>query len=47
MTELKWEDVPSDKFRIWRAAVPGGWLVWVATPGNQNMTFVPDLDHKW
>jgi hypothetical protein len=24
---MHWEPLRSDKFDIWRAAVPGGWLV--------------------
>jgi len=37
---------------LYRAKVPGGWLVVVATGGNGSssgggITFYPDAEHKW
>ncbi|HMF98460.1 MAG TPA: hypothetical protein VKE96_29370 [Vicinamibacterales bacterium] len=31
-------------FSLWRARVPGGWLV---TNGNGGLAFVPDADARW
>jgi hypothetical protein len=35
----------SATFVMYRAAVPGGWIV--AMRPNDTMTFVPDPDHEW
>ncbi len=35
----------SAKFAIYRARIPGGWLV--ALRPQDNLTFVPDPQHKW
>jgi hypothetical protein len=35
----------SAKFVIYRAKIPGGWLV--ALRPHDNLTFVPDPQHKW
>ena len=36
-------------FTIYRAKIPGGWLVTdkPGPNGGKGMTFVPDPDHKW
>ena len=34
----------------YRARVPGGWLVFIWTPGRSGLggaTFCPDLNHAW
>jgi hypothetical protein len=35
----------SSKFAIYRAKIPGGWLV--ALRPNDTLAFVPDPQHKW
>jgi hypothetical protein len=35
----------SASFSIYRARVPGGWLV--ASRPNDSITFVPDPEHLW
>ena len=35
----------SAKFVIYRAKIPGGWLV--ALRPHDNLTFVPEPQHKW
>lgn len=35
----------SAKFTIYRAKIPGGWLV--ALRPQDNLTFVPDPQHNW
>ena len=34
---------------VWRAKVPGGWLVTTGTPGTSYsvLTFYPDPEHAW
>jgi len=41
---LEWGQVNSSDYAVWRAAVPGGWLV--ALNGS-SVTFVPDSRHQW
>ena len=34
----------------YRARVPGGWLIFICTPGRGGLggaTFYPDPDHRW
>ena len=35
----------SATFSIYRAKIPGGWLV--AVRPNDNLTFIPDPEHEW
>lgn len=35
----------SATFSIYRARIPGGWLV--ASRPNDSLTFVPDPQHEW
>lgn len=48
---LKWEKIPTDRFEIWRAAVPGGWFVStyypVGTACVTGLAFYPDPEHRW
>ncbi|HFB97741.1 MAG TPA: hypothetical protein ENJ62_01240 [Bryobacterales bacterium] len=44
---LTWEKVPSDRFRVRRASIPGGWLVWVEAESGAAVTFLPDPGHDW
>jgi hypothetical protein len=41
---LEWDQVKTSDPTVWRAAVPGGWLV--ALNGS-SLTFVPDPKHQW
>jgi hypothetical protein len=41
---LKWDQVNSSHYAVWRAAVPGGWLV---TLNGGGVSFVPDPAHVW
>jgi hypothetical protein len=43
---VSWEVVVCHgaEFSLWRAKVPGGWLV---TNDNGGLAFVPDADRKW
>jgi hypothetical protein len=46
---MNWQQLQSDKFQTFRAAVPGGWLVVVLFPATSSpsVTFYPDANHKW
>ena len=33
--------------RVYRAQVPGGWLLVVMTGSESSMAYVPDARHKW
>jgi len=40
------DDFPETK--VYRARVPGGWLVMARTSTNKPaLTFVPDVEHRW
>jgi len=41
---LKWEQVASSHYSVWRTPVPGGWLVAL---NDSSVTFVPDPQHQW
>ena len=43
---VTWEVVACQgaEFSLWRAPIPGGWLV---VNDDGGMTFVPDAEHKW
>src|SRR5262249_18322947 len=41
---LDGERLGRSEHQVWRAAVPGGWLV---TLGVNGVTFVPDAKHQW
>ena len=41
---LEWDQLKSSDYSVWRAAVPGGWLVAV---NGSSVTFVPDSRHQW
>jgi hypothetical protein len=47
---VKWEQigtsVDSGIVCMWRATVPGGWLV-IVTWGETALTFYPDPNHEW
>ena len=47
---LKYEREKSAK-HAYRARVPGGWLIFIWTPGRGGLsggvTFYPDPDHTW
>lgn len=54
MPELIWEKLncknqPFGGLGIWRAKVPGGWLVAVRSGGSKGggVTFYPDPKHQW
>ncbi len=50
---LNWQELENDNWApcIYRAAVPGGWLVRMFEPGpgggTAGLTFMPDPDHAW
>ncbi len=44
--EIKWEHIQSNGPSMWRARVPGGWLVY-AEMSAPALTFYPDPKHKW
>lgn len=47
---LRWEQVKGDPefVYVWRAKVPGGWLVFAGRAvGGCGITFYPDPDHEW
>lgn len=48
---LTWEKMQTNRFEIWRAAVPGGWFVttyyYVAGGGVTGLVFYPDPGHLW
>jgi hypothetical protein len=46
---LKYEGEKSAK-HAYRARVPGGWLIFIRTPGPSGLggvTFYPDPNHAW
>ncbi len=51
---MNWQKLNSDHFEVYRAAVPGGWLVLARDPqhgwarrASAGLTFLPDPDHAW
>ena len=45
---LHWEPVRNNLTDLWRANVPGGWLVAiVGSHSNPSVAFVPDPNHIW
>lgn len=50
---LKWEEVKIEGFgrlslrSVFRAKVPGGWLIMSDNRDGSGLTFLPDTDHKW
>ncbi len=44
---LVWEDVPSNRFHVFRARIPGGWLVAVDNGTGVGLTFLADPKHDW
>jgi hypothetical protein len=34
-------------FSVWRAKVPGGWLIAMRSSHGSSLTFYPDPDHAW
>lgn len=44
---FRWEEVPTNQQPMWRAKVPGGWLVATGTGGQKSLAFYPDATHTW
>jgi hypothetical protein len=46
---MYWEEVGKvDSINtVYRAEVPGGWLVIVTQPDGVGITFYPDPDYEW
>ncbi|HSW48627.1 MAG TPA: hypothetical protein VLH09_00560 [Bryobacteraceae bacterium] len=43
---LIWQEVMSNQGRVYRAKVPGGWLIWGRSE-EVSPTFYPDPQHLW
>ena len=48
---LTWEKIGEspcwEHYCVYRARVPGGWLVTIEGNTESSVTFVPDPDHEW
>jgi hypothetical protein len=45
---ISWEVLKSnDHISVFRARVPGGWLVYVGWSQGGGVTFYPDPTHSW
>jgi hypothetical protein len=46
---LTWEQIDSvpANFTVYRAKVPGGWLISINLHDGQGLTFYPDPNHEW
>lgn len=49
MAELVWEQLATRGFgvRLWRARVPGGWLVRLQVCPATSVCFYADPEHHW
>ncbi len=53
MATIVWEEIQQEgigwfaKRGLYRAKVPGGWLVRVQTSESDFIVFLPDPDHSW
>ena len=50
MAKVAWENVVQEWFDtefLWRAEIPGGWLVRTSFAIANSITFVPDPKHEW
>jgi len=43
---LQWQEVMSNQGRVYRAKVPGGWLIWGHST-DASPSFYPDPQHAW
>lgn len=32
---------------LFRAKIPGGWLVWITQNDGEGLTYYPDPNHEW
>jgi hypothetical protein len=46
---VHWEHLQSDRELryLWRAKVPGGWIVKVEWKDSVSLIFYPDTEHEW
>jgi hypothetical protein len=44
---MNWEELKSSVGRVYRAKVPGGWLVMIEGYEERSLTFYPDANHSW
>ena len=46
---MKWEQLDSAPayFNVYRARVPGGWLIATNLHDGLGMAFYPDVNHEW
>lgn len=46
---VTWEqlDAAPGYFNVFRAKVPGGWLVAIQFHDGEGLTFYPDPNHEW
>jgi hypothetical protein len=45
---MHWEELKSGTMGVWRAKVPGGWMVFVRHSGEEaGAFFYPDINHQW
>jgi len=49
LAAMKWQQLKSDPFTVFRSAVPGGWMVvaYISGVNTPSLTFYPDADHRW
>jgi len=45
---MHWEKLNTDAMEVWRAKVPGGWMVFIHRAGEEaGAFFYPDNQHQW
>jgi hypothetical protein len=42
-----WEELATSLGPVWRAKVPGGWLLTGSAGAGRSVTFYPDARHEW
>lgn len=44
---FQWKELPTSMGPMWRAKLPGGWLLTSTSAPGRNLTFYPDAKHEW